>query len=227
MPITLALDIYGTLVNTDAIKTALPTYIDNKADIFAQTWRAKQLEYTFRRGLMGAYKDFSNVTKDALDFTCKTHNIQISQEDKNALMDKYLALDAFPDVTPALTQLKQKGARLHAFSNGLSQDISKLLLHAGLDNTISSIVSSQDVQTFKPDPRFYAHFIEQTQTTPDSTWLVSSNPFDVIGAAACGWQTIWVKRNPSAVFDPWEQAPTLTVSKLTALVQIAALWERD
>ena len=225
MSITLALDIYGTLFNPEAIKTSLQAHVGNKSVNFAQSWRAKQLEYTFRRGLMGSYSDFAKVTHAALDFTCKLYDIEISQDEKNALMDKYQALDTFPDVVPALTQLEQKGAKLHAFSNGLAQDISKLLLHAGLNNTISSIVSSQEVQTFKPDPRFYNHFIDQAQTTPSSTWLVSSNSFDIIGAAACGWQTVWVQRNPSAVFDPWGEAPTLVVSKLTDLLEMTALWE--
>ena len=225
MSITLALDIYGTLINPDAIKTDLQAHVGNKTDIFAQTWRTKQLEYTFRRGLMGSYCSFPKVTQDALDFTCKTHDIEISQEDKNALMDKYLALEAFSDVAPALAQLHQKGAKLYAFSNGLTKDISSLLAHAGLNHNISSIVSANEVQTFKPDPGFYAHFLEQAQTTPASTWLVSSNPFDVIGAAACGWRTVWVKRKPSAVFDPWEQTPTLVVNKLTELPEIPVLWE--
>ena len=225
MSITLALDIYGTLINPDAIKTALQAHVGNQTDIFAQTWRTKQLEYTFRRALMGSYCSFSKVTQAALDFACQTHDIKISQDDRKALMDQYLALDAFPDVAPALDQLREKGAKLHAFSNGLPKDISTLLAHASLNHNISSIVSAHEVQTFKPDPRFYAHFLQQAQTTSSSTWLVSSNPFDVIGAANCGWRTIWVKRNPSVVFDPWEQAPTVVVNKLTELPAIPTLWE--
>jgi 2-haloacid dehalogenase len=48
-------------------------------------------------------------------------------------------------------------------------------------------------------------------------WLVSSNPFDVIGAAACGWCTVWVKRNPTFIFDPWGLAPIAIISGLTEL----------
>lgn len=98
-----------------------------------------------------------------------------------------------------------------------ANDIEALLAHAGLDDRISSIVSADEIQTFKPDPRFYAHFMERAGASADTTWLVSSNPFDVIGAAACGWRTVWVKRNPNAVFDPWDHAPTATISKLTEL----------
>jgi len=217
MPTTLALDIYGTLIDPLAVKTALGAHVGDQAGAFAETWRSKQLEYSFRRGLMGTYRNFTQVTRAALDFACETHGARISDDDKIKLMDHYRALDAFADVTPALAALQQKGVVLHAFSNGVADDISALLDHAGLDDKISSIISADEVQTFKPDPRFYAHFLERTGATAHETWLVSSNPFDVIGAAACGWRTVWVKRNPNAVFDPWEHVPTVVISDLMDL----------
>ena len=215
MSTTLALDIYGTLIDPFAIKTVLLTHVGDEAGAFAETWRTKQLEYSFRRGLMGAYRDFSHVTRAALDFTCETHGVSIANDDKTNLMNNYRALDAFPDVAPALATLQKKGTVLHAFSNGVADDITALLEHAALDDRISSIVSADEVQTFKPDPRFYTHFLEQTGTAAASTWLVSSNPFDIIGAAACGWRTVWVKRDANAVFDPWDHVPTAIISDLT------------
>ena len=217
MPITLALDIYGTLIDPLAVRTALVTHVGEEAAAFAETWRSKQLEYSFRRGLMGAYRDFSHVTRAALDFACELHGAEIADDDRITLMNHYRALDAFGDVAPALTALQQQGVALHAFSNGVADDITALLEHAGLDDRVSSIISADEVQTFKPDPRFYTHFLERTGAAVDTTWLVSSNPFDVIGAAACGWRTVWVKRNANAVFDPWDHVPTAIVSSLTEL----------
>ena len=217
MPATLALDIYGTLIDPLAVKTALVAHVGDEAGAFAETWRTKQLEYSFRRGLMGAYRDFSHVTRAALDFACETYGARLSDHDKTTLMNHYRALDAFPDVAPALAVLQQEGAALHAFSNGVADDIAALLDHAGLDDKILSIISADEVQTFKPDPRFYAHFLERAGATAATTWLVSSNPFDVIGAAACGWRTVWVKRNPKAVFDPWDHIPTAVIADLMEL----------
>lgn len=217
MPTTLALDIYGTLIDPLAVKTQLVAHVGDEAGAFAETWRSKQLEYSFRRGLMGSYRNFTQVTRAALDFACETHGAAIADDDKIKLMEHYRALDAFPDVAPALATLQQNDVARHAFSNGVADDITALLNHAELDEYISSVVSADEVQTFKPDPRFYAHFLERTGATAETTWLVSSNPFDVIGAAACGWRTVWVKRNPNAVFDPWEHAPTAIISRLTEL----------
>ena len=50
-----------------------------------------------------------------------------------------------------------------------------------------------------------------------SAWLVSSNPFDVIGAMSAGMRAAWVRRSPQAVFDPWGIAPSVTVAELTTL----------
>ena len=224
MASTLALDIYGTLIDPLAVRTALVAHAGDGAASLAETWRTKQLEYSFRRGLMGAYRDFTQVTRAALDYACQTHGVEISGDDKSALMDKYRELDAFPDVLPALIALKQKGAQLHAFSNGVRDDVAALLDHARLNGVISSIVSADEVQTFKPDPRLYAHFLTRTGSSADKTWLVSSNPFDVIGAAACGWNTVWVKRNPALVFDPWDHAPTAVIPELGGLEALPSLW---
>jgi len=222
MPATLALDIYGTLIDPLAVKKALFDHVGDDAGAFAETWRVKQLEYSFRRGLMGAYRNFTQVTRAALDFTCEMHGARIGEDDRNKLMKRYRALDAFADVAPTLAELQQQGVTLHAFSNGVADDITALLEHAGLKDRILSIVSADEVQTFKPDPRFYAHFLERTGATASTTWLVSSNPFDVIGAAACGWRTAWVRRNPNVVFDPWEHVPTVIIADLTELLALPA-----
>ena len=165
MPATFALDIYGTLVDPLAVKTALVAHVGDEAGLFAETWRSKQLEYSFRRGLMGTYRNFTQVTRAALDFACELHGARIEDDEKVTLMNHYRALNAFPDVAPALAALQQKGAVLHAFSNGVADDISALLEHAGLDDMISSIISADEVQTFKPDPRLYAHFLQRTGAT--------------------------------------------------------------
>jgi 2-haloacid dehalogenase len=225
MPTTLALDIYGTLIDPLAVRTALEAHVGPRATAMAETWRAKQLEYSFRRGLMGTYQTFTHVTRAALDFACQTHGATLTENEKNALMAGYRTLAAFPDAAPALAALTAKGVALHAFSNGVADDIHSLVDHAGLGGQLLSVVSADELQTFKPDPRLYDHFLQRTGSVAASTWLVSSNPFDIIGAAACGWRTVWVQRNPATVFDTWEYAPTAVVTQLTELATLPGLLE--
>ena len=52
----------------------------------------------------------------------------------------------------------------------------------------------------------------------NDAWLISGNPFDVIGAVSAGMKS-WVKRSDRAVFDPWGIEPTVTVDSLNELCE--------
>jgi 2-haloacid dehalogenase len=217
MTATLAFDIYGTLIDTQGIATALKTHMGEQALVFAQLWREKQLEYTFRRGLMGVYRDFSICTRQALDYTCDRLQTAMSPKTRDALMTQYRTLPVFDDVVAGLEQLAQAKYPMFAFSNGLAKDIQHLLEHAGISDYFQGVISVDEVKSFKPDPAVYAHFLSQANSQPIDTWLISSNPFDIIGALSAGWRAAWVKRDKQAVFDPWNLAPTAVVENINGL----------
>jgi len=217
MTITLAFDVYGTLIDTAGISTALEKHIGSKAVQFSSAWREKQLEYSFRRGLMQNYCKFSVCTREALEYTCQVLGIEIKAEEKDLLMQEYRKLPAFPDAQKALPHLQSSGFRLYAFSNGPAENVSALLENAGIAKYFNDVVSTDEIKSFKPNPAVYAHFLRRSRAGGNEAWLVSGNPFDVIGALSAGMRGAWVKRMKSAVFDPWEFEPTVTVETLTEL----------
>lgn len=217
MAITLAFDVYGTLIDTNGVFTALEKLIGPKAQEFSDTWRNKQLEYSFRRGLMQNYQNFAVCTSQALDYTCAYHRVTLSDEQKTELMSVYRVLPAFDDVKDGLVQLKEAGFRLFAFSNGKADALEMLLQNAGIRELFLGVVSVDDIKVFKPSPATYAHFLRQSGATGSSAWLISSNPFDVIGSISAGMKAVWVKRSDSAIFDPWEIEPTTVVRTLLNL----------
>jgi len=79
------------------------------------------------------------------------------------------------------------------------------------------VVSVDEIKTYKPSAVVYRHLAERTGTALSETWLVSSNPFDVIGAKAAGLRTAWVRRNPRALLDPWGIDADLVVTNLIEL----------
>jgi len=219
MAITMVFDVYGTLIDPHGVTGALAALVgEEQAGPFSRTWRSKQLEYTFRRALMKRYEEFPVCTRQALEYACDLHGCDLSGEEKDALMSSYLVLPAYDDVAGAMTLLR--GRALYAFSNGVEREVRTLLENAGIIDCFDGIISVDEVQSFKPDPEVYLHFLKKTRSDPDSTWLVSSNPFDIIGAAACGWQTAWLKRADTAVFDPWEVTPTATIQSLAELQNV-------
>ena len=217
MTTTLAFDIYGTLIDTQSISQKLSGIIGEQASEFAHRWREKQLEYSFRRGLMRRYENFATCTVQALDYTDRLFATNISITDKQALMDAYKTLPAFADVTQSLILAEKSGFRLFAFSNGGESAVEQLLHSAGIRSYFEGVISVDSLQTFKPNPDVYQYFLDTTNSRPEESWLVSSNPFDVIGAISAGMKAAWLQRNPEALFDPWEITPTLTLNNLSQL----------
>jgi 2-haloacid dehalogenase len=217
MAITLAFDVYGTLIDTAGVTSALQNHVGDRAVSFSNRWREKQLEYSFRRGLMQNYCKFSVCTREALEYTCRVMDVQLSTDEKDSLMSEYRKLPAFADAIEALPNLQAAGYRLYAFSNGPEADVQALLQNAHLENCFEGVVSTDDIRSFKPNPAVYAHFLRRSAATGAEAWLISGNPFDVIGALSAGMRGAWVKRQETAVFDPWEFKPTATVRNLTEL----------
>ena len=213
--ITLAFDVYGTLIDTNGVVHLLETMVGKKAKSFSQTWRDKQLEYSFRRAAMINYVSFAVCTSQALDYTCAYYNEPLSENQKNSLLALYKVLPAFDEVKSSLITLKQKGYRLFAFSNGQASAVEMLLENAGIKELFLGIVSVDDIRTFKPSPGAYAHFLRTAEVKGEEAWLISSNSFDVTGSISAGMKAAWVQRTPEALFDPWEIKATLQVKSLS------------
>lgn len=216
---TLAYDVYGTLIDTHGLVATLHQLVGEQAMAFSQLWREKQLEYSFRRGLMQHYATFAVCTTDALDYTCTRFKVVLTDAQKEQLLRGYRSLPAFNDVKDGLLRAKELGFRLFAFSNGSSDALETLLGSAGIRELFLDLVSVDEVKSFKPNPGVYCHFLRRAGASGSTAWLISCNPFDVIGAISAGMKAAWVKRAEDAVFDPWGIEPTLTVRSLSGLAE--------
>lgn len=219
MAATLGFDVLGTLIDTAGIAEALRRHVGDDAPAFAALWRSKQLEYVFRRGVMERYRDFGVCTREAFEYCCLHFKASMTASDREAVMARYRFLPAFPDARPGLEALGNAGFRIFAFSMARRDDLTALLDNAKLRDCFVDIVSLADAQCHKPSPAAYRHFVERTATDPADAWLVSGNPFDVLGAVSAGINGAWVKRSPDAVLDPWEIAPTVVAENLPALCE--------
>jgi 2-haloacid dehalogenase len=210
-------DVYGTLVDPLGISEALRPLVGDDADRVAQLWRTTQLEYTWRRSLMDLYEPFSICTAQALDFASRSFGHQLDATAIAKLLEAYRRLPAFPDAAQGLTRIRAKGHRMVAFSNGEAAFVRAGLTHAALLPMFTDVVSVDEVKIYKPAPSVYRHLADRTGTALSDTWLVSSNPFDIIGAKAAGIRAAWVRRNPRAILDPWVIEADLIVADLSEL----------
>jgi len=220
MQATLAFDVYGTLIDPMGIVDALSPFVGNDAEAFAVAWRAKQVEYLFRRGLGRRYEPFSVCTEQSLRYTASVFGRELKPADRERLLARYRSLPAYPGAGEALDRLAAAGFMNYAFSNGGPDDLEPLLANAGLSRRFRGIVSVRETRSYKPDPAVYAFFLENTGAMPGSTWLVSANAFDIIGAREVGWKAVWVRRDERQVFDPWDIEPTAIVRELDELIEV-------
>jgi 2-haloacid dehalogenase len=95
--------------------------------------------------------------------------------------------------------------------------VRNLLEQAGLLNRFRAVISVDDIKSFKPDPAVYAHLVHRVGFPTTSVWLISSNPFDVIGAKSYGLRSAWVQRDKRRIFDSWEFSPDRAVGSLMDL----------
>ncbi|MEL6833059.1 MAG: haloacid dehalogenase type II [Bacteroidota bacterium] len=212
-----AFDVYGTLIDTNGVLEKLQLYVGEQASSISATWRAKQLEYSFRRGLMEQYVPFPVVTAQAFHYALAAHQIALNDEAIAAIIGSYAHLPAFPDAKAALEKLADDSIALFAFSNGPKAVVTDLLAQANILSYFQAVVSVELTQTFKPSPVVYQHFAAQAGQQLEQCALISGNPFDVLGAKGAGMKGIWVHRKPEVVFDSWEVSPDLRVRSLLEL----------
>lgn len=105
----IAFDIYGTLIDTKGVfKQILSLVKDEELALnVVDMWRQKQLEYSFRRGLMRNYVDFSICTKQALEYVIKFYNLDLSEVEIKNLLEIYKKLPVFSDVKVSLEKIKK------------------------------------------------------------------------------------------------------------------------
>ena len=216
----LAFDMYGTLVDPLRIWTQLEQYLPGgNAVRAAEIWRQKQLEYSFRLTVMEQYEDFEQVTRKALDYALAAVNGHLTNDQKQQLMAQYNDLVLFPDVQSGLEQLQAKGHTMVVFSNGSPAMLSAIMQAAHLEPYFQGFVSVDEIKTYKPSPKVYQLVANRLQRPIGEVRLISSNPFDVIGASNAGMQATWVNRS-HGLFDTLGEPPAMVITTLEELVRL-------
>jgi len=186
-------DAYGTLFDVHAAVRRHAGEIGPDGQLLSEIWRAKQLEYSWVRTLMGAYADFWQLTEQALDFALR----KVPSADRGLrakLLEAYWRLDCYPEVPAVLKALKASGARLAILSNGSPEMLEAAVKSAALDQVLDDVFSVDAVRRFKTDPSVYDMVATSWRLYPGAVSFQSSNRWDVAGAAKFGFRTVWINR---------------------------------
>ena len=186
-------DAYGTLFDVHAAVRRHAGDVGPDYQRFSEMWRAKQLEYSWTRALMGAYADFWQLTEQALDYTfARIGGVDPTLRQK--LLDAYWKLDCYPEVPAVLKALKGRGAHVAILSNGSPDMLRSAVDNAALGTVIDDIFSVDSLRTYKTAPAVYDLVTTAYRFYPDVVSFQSSNRWDVAGATRFGFRTVWINR---------------------------------
>jgi 2-haloacid dehalogenase len=189
-------DAYGTLFDLSGVANACAA-VAPRPDTFVLEWRRRQLEYSWLRSLMGHYADFEHISAEALAATAMSEGVQLDLAASERLLAAWLRPPAFPDATRALDALARHlplGHRLGILSNGSPRMLATVLAHTGLADRFAWVLSVDAVKVYKPAPTVYALATHASGIEAERILFVSSNDWDIAGAAAFGFRTCWVNR---------------------------------
>ena len=185
-------DAYGTLYDIQSVAAVTEREFPGRGELITQLWRIKQLEYTWLRSLMGNYEDFAVVTRDSLAYALDCLGLDSGGGAFERIFDKYLHLELYPEADAALAALR--GTKLAILSNGSPEMLGALTRNTGLDRVLDDVISVDAARVFKPSPKAYALAETRLGLAPRDMLFVSSNPWDVSGAKAFGFNVAWIER---------------------------------
>jgi 2-haloacid dehalogenase len=217
---TFVFDAYGTLLDAHAAIARHRRAAGPEAERLSEIWRIKQLEYSWTLTLAGRYVDFWTLTEHALDFAL-ARVPSVDKALKPQLLAAYQTLDAYPDARPILGELKSRGSSTAILSNGTPAMLSSAIAAAKLESVLDAVLSVDQLRIYKPRPEVYQLACDFFHVTPAAIIFISANRWDVMGAQAFGFRTVWVNRTGAP--DEYGNASRTVAS----LAEIAAIdWAR-
>jgi 2-haloacid dehalogenase len=206
-------DAYGTLFNVHSAVARHAKSLGKGAAEISNVWRAKQLEYSWVHSLMRRHVDFWELTQRALDYALTLHRVSDDRL-KRALMESYLALDAYDEIPSVLRRLREADIKTAILSNGSPFMLQHAIESAGINDLIDKCLSIEEVRVYKPDPAAYQIAISALRLqSPGEACFFSSNAWDVAGAHTFGFRAFWVNRSN----QPEEYGLHISVQRLSSL----------
>jgi len=206
------------IIDPRPVFAKLEEMFPEKGSDLGNIWRTRQFEYTWLRTLGGRYVDFWQVSEEALVFAAKARGVDLSVARRDQLMQSWLTLKAWPDVAPALQQLKNAGIRMAFLSNLTEKMLDAAVKNSGLEGYFEQHLSTDRVKAFKPDPRAYQMGLDAFKLRKEEIVFAAFAGWDACGAKWFGYPTFWVNRL-SAPVEELGVAPDGVSSGLSDLVE--------
>ena len=185
---------YFVLFDPSSIVPAVEKEFPGNGKAFTQIWQGRQFEYAFLHSITGRYRNFFDVTGDALEYTAQVMHLPLSTEARQRLLNAYLNLSPWPDTIEALKKLKAAGVRIITVANFTPMMLRENADKAGIADFFDELLSTDSERVYKPEPNAYKLGMKHLNLGKDEIVFAAFGGWDVYGAKSFGYTTFWVNR---------------------------------
>jgi 2-haloacid dehalogenase len=189
----LAFDAFAIFDPRPILKTVEGLFAENAKQII-EVWQSRQFTYQWLRLLGHRYKNFWDVTRDALDFALLQCRLSEREKEIDLLMAGYKHMQAWPDVIPALQQIKEEKVKVCFLSNMTLEMLHQGIRNSKLNEYFDYVISTDETQTYKPSPNAYQMAVQKLKLGKEQILFVPFAGWDMAGAKWFGYPTFWLNR---------------------------------
>jgi len=209
---TITFDSYSTLVDVEAVETALADRIDNPEPV-SRHWRSRSLLYTLVTNEIDQYDSFYALNRAALEHALASHGIELPTAEREEILAAYHELAVFDDVRKGLGRLNDAGYETYVVSNGTPEMLASMVDHAGIGAFVAGTISADEIETYKPNAALYRHAAARTGAPIEAIAHVSALFYDVLGVRHAGMTGVWLDRG-TGPWDDFAGTPDVTVESI-------------
>ena len=211
-------DLFGTLLHLAPLDAACDRLSPGRGAEIAARWRARQLEASWLRTVMGHWADFDVVTLDALRATIQEFGVGGSADESvlREVADGFIELPLVDGASKVVQGLSAAGIVTGILTNASSRALDRV---SGRLPPMDQFLSVDAARQFKPHPMVYQLAVDATGLPGTQIGFVTANGWDAAGAGAFGLRVAWLRPGPTASL-PAVGAPEPTIATWPEIVPI-------
>lgn len=185
-------DVNETLLDLAPVREWFKVTFDG--EIGAPEWFGEMLRLSFVSATTDRYLPFTTLAAHALSTTVAAHGSVATEGDIETLGSLMRELRPHDDVRQGIEMLLDGGFTVAALTNSPPDAAAAQIRSARLDDLLSTILTVDMVQRFKPHASVYQAAADRLEVSTSDMVMIAAHDWDIAGALAAGCQGIFVER---------------------------------
>lgn len=220
-PKVIFFDVNETLLDLTPLKESVTKSLGGQDELVG-LWFSTMLHYSLVDTLTGNYHPFPEIGVAALQMVAESKGVELTKEKaEQAILPVFKKLPPYPDVIEGLTELKKQGFLLVSLTNSTDAGVKAQFENAGLIDLFERRLTVEGIHKFKPDQAVYRWALDQMKVEAGEAMLVAAHGWDIAGAKAAGFQTVFVAR-PGKTLYPLAEKPDHVVKDIKEFAKLLA-----